>query len=120
MANRNRTAGHNYERQVVNEFKEMGFDTTVTARAESRNLDNLGIDVFDTDELMPHDIQCKVSKGFTSKQIRELLDRGRDKKPLVILHKHVEKSGVKFMPKGEYVYIKKETYYKMIEDNKNC
>jgi len=115
MANRNRTAGHNYERQIVNEFKEHGFLTAVTTRSESRNLDNLGIDVIDTDGNMPHDIQCKVSKGFTSKQIRELLDRGRESKPLVILHKHVEKSGIKFMPKGEYVYMSKETYYNLLK-----
>ena len=44
MANRNRTAGNQYERDIVNELKEHGYDV-VTTRSESRNADNAGIDV---------------------------------------------------------------------------
>ena len=46
MANRNRTAGNNFERLIVNELKELGFDDVVTSRAESRNMDNRGVDIF--------------------------------------------------------------------------
>ena len=117
MANRNRTAGHNYERSIVNELKELGFDC-VTARSESRNKDDMGIDIFgDEGAELPHDIQCKVSKSFTSKQIRDILSRGRELKPLVVVHKHVAKSPKgRFVGKGEYVYMHKDLYYELLQN----
>lgn len=114
MANRNRTAGNNYERKIVNELKEKGYDC-VTSRSESRNMDALGIDVFgDTGNVLLHDIQCKVKQSISKSEIQDLLSKGRDTKDLVIFHKHVKKSGVRFMPQGEYVYMKKDTYYDML------
>ena len=38
--NRNRTAGHQYERDIVKEMKSLGYDCSVTARSESKNMDN--------------------------------------------------------------------------------
>lgn len=111
MSNRNRTAGHNYERKVVNELKELGFNDVVTARSESRNKDNLGIDIFG--DSLPFDIQCKVKVNITNNEIKNLLSRG-DKKPLIIIHKKVNKAGVKFMPDGEYAYMHKDLLYKLL------
>jgi len=45
MANRNRTAGHNYERILVKEFKELGYQHCCTSRAESKNRDDAGVDL---------------------------------------------------------------------------
>lgn len=113
--NRNRTAGHNYERLIVNKLKEMGFDA-VTTRSESRNLDNLGIDVISN--TFPHDLQCKITKSLNSKGISLLLDRGRENKPLVIIHRIVEKANSKFISKGDYVYLKLEDYFNLINNGK--
>jgi len=116
--NRNRTAGHNYERQIVNELKNMNM-FCVTSRSESRNMDNKGIDIFG-DELL-HDIQCKIKKSISKREINNiLLNTGRDEKDLVIFHKHVKRSekGI-FLPQGEFVYMKKNTYYNMIKQIRN-
>lgn len=117
MSNRNRTAGHNYERQTVRELTEMGFDV-VTARSESRNLDNLGIDVMGRGENPPpHDIQCKVKKTLSNNEIVDLLSRGRpDVKPLVVLHKKVKKANTRFVTEGEFVYMSKDTYYGLLNE----
>jgi hypothetical protein len=113
MANRNRTAGHNYERLVTKELNK--YYSVVTARSESRNKDNLGIDIFDTSGEMPFHVQCKVSMGLSSSKINELLNRGDGKRPMVVFHKHVEKKGERFLPKGEYVYMDKKFFYFFLE-----
>jgi hypothetical protein len=51
-----RTKGHNFERFVVQKFKERGFERTNTSRNASRALDNIGIDIVET----PFLIQCKA------------------------------------------------------------
>src|SRR6056297_2316203 len=104
MANRNRTAGHNYERKIRNELSEF-YPDVVTARSESRNKDNKGIDIFDLSEDMPFDIQCKVSKGLSSNKINDLLNAG-DELPMVIAHKHVKKADKIFTAQGELIYMK--------------
>lgn len=114
MANRNRTAGHNYERLITTEMKNF-YPGVVTSRSESRNKDNLGIDIFDTSGEMPFDIQCKVSKGLSSETIKTLLERGDGKTPIVVFHKYVKKQGIKFMGQGEYVYMDKKLFTFFLE-----
>lgn len=112
MSNRNRTAGHNFERKIVNELKEK-YPNIVTARSESRNKDNLGIDIFDPENEMFFDIQCKVTKGLSSSKIKELLEAG-DKNPMVVFHKFVKKANSKFITQGEYVYLDKKLFYELL------
>ena len=122
MANRNRTAGHAYERQVVRELKNMGFKTVITSRSESRNMDNAGVDIFDTEDepqdenhyILPIHIQCKNSKtnvNYHNLLTSELLPKDKE---TVIFHKKTEKVGNKFMPRGEYVIMTKELFYELL------
>ena len=48
MANTNRNKGHNYERQLVKDFKKLGFENCVTSRYGSKMLDDQGIDLMNT------------------------------------------------------------------------
>ena len=48
MANTNRNKGHNYERQLVKDFKKLGFTDCVTSRYGSKMLDDQGIDLMNT------------------------------------------------------------------------
>jgi len=113
MANRNRTAGNNYERSIVNELKELGYDV-VTARSESRNADNAGIDILGD---FPYYIQCKVKKDYP--KLNELINNDRPErfqdKPIVVFHKKVKKAKTRFVTEGEFVSMRKEDFYKLIK-----
>ena len=56
MANRNRTAGHDWEREVINDLKDIGYSEAVSSRYASRETDDAGIDICNTENLA---IQCK-------------------------------------------------------------
>lgn len=45
----NRTRGHNYERLIANELRDLGFHGVVTTRLESKSLDDKKIDLVDTE-----------------------------------------------------------------------
>jgi len=113
--NRNRTAGHNYERQVVNELKNMGFNM-VTARSESRRADNAGIDVYDLDGVFPFYIQNKVYKGYP--KLHELINNNRPirwkDKNIIVFHKKVTKRGSRFYTDDEFVSMRKDDFYDLI------
>ena len=104
MANRNRTAGNSLERLIVRELKELGYLDVVTARAESRNMDNKGIDVFG--DSLPFYVQCKLSKDRPNYHKLILDTKGLDnKKPLFVFHRLVEKANSSFVAKGDYVIM---------------
>lgn len=112
----NRTAGNNYERQIVNELKQLGFPEAVTARSESKNLDDQGVDICNTPG---YHFQCKNSK--TNPKYTELLAAmpttlytKDDVYFPVILHKKTKKAGTKFIPQGEFAILKKEDFYKLL------
>lgn len=53
---RSRTKGHAFERAIVNRLKEY-WPHACTSRAESKNLDDKGVDICYTD---PFSVQCKA------------------------------------------------------------
>jgi Holliday junction resolvase len=103
MANRNRTAGHNYERQIAQELRKLGFEA-VTSRYESRSLDDSGVDLASNFPLNP---QMKVS--INQPNVHELMTTTDAE---ILFFKKVLKVGYKFMGKGEYVMMRKEDFYK--------
>ncbi len=111
----NRTAGNNYERKIVNELKDLGFSDTVTSRSESRNMDAKKVDVFG--KSLPIHIQCKNTKD--NFKIADYYQENEkifpDDKPVVIFHKKTKKVTSKFITQGEFVYLKKEDFYKLLE-----
>ena len=102
MSNRNRTAGLNYERQIAQELRDKGFEA-VTSRYESRKMDDSGVDLVTNLPLNP---QMKVS--INQPNVHELLTNTDAE---IIFFKKVQKSGSKFMPKGEYVMMRKDDFY---------
>jgi hypothetical protein len=114
---RNRQAGHAYERQIIKELKKLGFPEAVSARSESRNLDDQGVDICNTPGFH---FQCKNSK--TNPNYVELLQTmpdnlyGRKDLPHipVIVHKKTKKSEKNFTPVGEFVMLKKSDFYRML------
>lgn len=115
MANRNRSAGHNYERKIAKELKELGFEGIVTSRAESRNMDNSGVDIFDPTNSFKFFIQNKVYKSYP-KLYELIFDKKVNKdKPMLVFHKKVEKKGDRFYTQGEFVSMSKETFYNILK-----
>jgi len=115
MANRNRTAGHNLERDIVKELKELGFDV-VTSRSESRSMDNKKVDIFSplgVDNSLPYYIQTKCTVNIPN-YCQLLTEMPKDRIPVVI-HRKTEKKGVNFMAQGDFVTITKETFYNLIK-----
>ena len=104
---RNATAGHNFEREIVNELKSMGYEA-YTARYASRLADDRGIDVV-TD--FPFKIQAKCSIKQPNFHLL-LTERECD----AVFFRKQEKANTRFVTKGEYVVITKEAFYKLVGD----
>jgi hypothetical protein len=114
MANRNRTAGIKAEQKIAKELRELGFDGVVTTRAESKNLDDKGIDltqIMGSKKILPCHIQIK--KTVQTPKISELITTLD--KPLIVIHIKEEKKGSRFYEVGEYVYMDKEFFYKLLQ-----
>ncbi|WP_321330505.1 hypothetical protein [uncultured Ilyobacter sp.] len=115
MTKRNRTAGNQYERDIVKELKELGYTKAVTSRNESRTADANKIDIVGLDgHFAP---QCKnLSKNVNYHKLMKEINTDM---PKAIFHKRTEKStGGKFMTKGEYVILEKDFFYKLLETYK--
>ena len=105
MANRNRTAGIRYEQEIVKDLHKLGFEA-VSTRYASRLMDDQGIDILSD---FPLKIQCKVS--INQPNAHKILTETEAE---VIFYKRVEKSGSKFMPRGEYVIMRKKDFYNLL------
>src|SRR5574343_256874 len=108
-----RRRGHNYKRDIVKELKDKGYLDVVTSRAESRNMDNKGVDVFGAS--LPVHIQCKNSK--MNIDVAKLLNSELlpTDKPTVIFHKKTKKANNNFLSLGEFVYVTKDFFYQLLD-----
>lgn len=115
MSTRNREAGNAYERQIVNELKDRGYSDITTTRAESRNMDNKGVDIMGN---IPFYVQCKLSinnPNYHKLLYSSLLPKD---KPTVVFHGKCEKAKVNFIKKADYVIMTKDYFYNIINQNK--
>ena len=83
-------------------------------------MDNAGVDIFDTkqsDKELPFHIQCKNSKSIIDYNKLLSSDLLPEDKPTFIFHKKTKKANTRFVTQGEYVILKKEDFYKLIEDD---
>jgi hypothetical protein len=110
---RNRTAGHNFERQVVNDLKARGFVSAVSSRFESRRLDDSGVDICNTS---PFDIQCKNMQGNIDYQkYLEAINPPDGHEIKVLLHKKTKKVKSRFMPEGIFAIMYYEDFLRLAE-----
>jgi len=112
---RNKTAGSNWERKIVNELKEIGFKSVVTSRAESRNLDNKKVDVFCTENEFPYYIQAKCYQNYP--KLNDLINNDDvcKKRPMLVFHQKTIKKGTRFYTEDEFVSMKKEVFYNILK-----
>ena len=112
-----KTKGSAYERQIVNELKELtGTENIYTSRATSKKLDDMKIDINDEDGILPCYIQTK--KTQTTPSVKKINDEvGKVDKPLCILWNVQEKKegNVNITSCGEYAIIPKDFFYTLIK-----
>lgn len=112
-----KTKGSAYERQIVNELKELtGTENIYTSRATSKKLDDMKIDINDEDGVLPCYIQTK--KTQTTPSVKKINDEvGKVDKPLCILWNVQEKKegNVNITSCGEYAIIPKDFFYKLMK-----
>jgi Holliday junction resolvase len=101
----NRTAGHNWEREIIRILKDMGYDA-VSARYESRRADDRGIDVISD---FPYRIQAKISQNQPNCH-SILTDKDCD----VIFFRKVEKAKKNFIAKGDYAMLKLDDFLDLV------
>ena len=98
----NRRAGHSYERQLAQEFREIGFVDCVTSRAESKTRDDQGVDLMNTG---PLNVQAKRYKAAPS--YHAVLDAMPEEKGQIncIFHKRPHKGEVVVMGKADFMEL---------------
>lgn len=116
-SNRNRTAGNNWEREIVNDLKSIGYTQATTSRNASKVRDNEKVDIMNLNErqdgFLPFDIQAKnlsAVSGFDA-FLREMKDNVNTVR--VILLRKTTKAVKRFMTQGDFaiMYYKDWLYY---------
>ena len=119
IAKRNRRAGHGYERKLAELYREAGYLDALTARNESRTLDNCKVDI----ARVPFFPQAKY--GYSSMSVSQyvkiltemeqlLKEHGiKDDYPLIIHHRRSRKK------MEDLVIMPKKHFFKIIKTNKN-
>jgi hypothetical protein len=111
MASRNRTAGHNFERKIAEQLRDLGYPHVVTSRSESRSRDDQKIDLINKDEAingrLPYNIQCKNS--VRSLKYPKVLSEIPYVPGVInlIIHRQTEKSeNGRFITRDDYAILK--------------
>ena len=104
MSNTNRRKGHDYERKIRLNFRELGWSRCETSRYASKMMDDRKIDLINT---KPFAVQCKASINNPSYH-KIFKDMEADKDDYkVIYHKR--------MTDNEYVIIQKKDFHELLE-----
>lgn len=112
MSNRNRDAGHNYERQVLNKLQMLYTEKLVTARAESRNADAFGIDILGTG---PIQVQCKLQKTLPDLTIFNKMKEYCQEAINVIVWGRTKRAEKNMIKNGDYVIMKLNDFVDLID-----
>ena len=106
-----RRIGHNYERKIAKEFRDLGFLRASTSRATSRIMDDAKIDI----NGVTYNIQCKAVKtGLNVFSVLDEMDKAipklvpeRDDYVNIVFHKK---------EKNEIVVLRKEDWYLIVKN----
>lgn len=99
--NSNRDKGHRFERRIINELKEMGYEA-VSSRSESKNMDDKGVDIISD---FPFYIQCKNTMRMPEPW-KIFMKMPPEKPPIIIWTKN---------HKEDLIIMKKDELWKLLE-----
>lgn len=120
MSSRNRTAGHNWEREIVLRLKSIGFSYASTSRLESKARDDQKVDIINKDEYtngrLPYNIQAKNVAGPV--RYHDVLEEQSVIPGIinVVFHKQTKKQGSKFTKIGEYAILHLTDFLALIKE----
>ena len=117
MANRNRTAGNAWEREIVKRLNDLEvFPKLGTTRELSSSLDAKKVDITvrDNEDKFDYAIQCKNTKS--SLNYSKLLSEIDSKDIKVIFHKQTEKKDKNFYVKGKYAILNLDDFLSIISE----
>lgn len=115
IGKKNRVRGHNFERLIVKELREITKDQEIcTSRSESKRLDDAKIDIADPNNVLPFYCQMKATQA--TPQIKKLNNEvGKKDKPLVIFWNAQEARDKKQISVGEYCIMPKQLFYDILK-----
>ena len=123
-AHRNRKAGHKFELDVRNAFRDIGYPHLVSTRSESRSRDAQKVDLINKDERIngrfPFNVQCKNTTRRTEYNLL-LKEMPTDKQAMnVIVHKMTSNTGKankkgQFSKLGIYAVVNFDDFLRLVE-----
>jgi hypothetical protein len=100
--------GNSYELQIIKELTSLGYDGLKSSRSESKLLDNMKIDIADTENVLDFYVQCK--RTLNTPNVEGIMnDCPLKDKPMAVFWHKEGASNYK-----EFVIIPKEYFYKLI------
>lgn len=115
---RNRVAGHSYELEIAEAFRQAGFEHVVTSRSENRSRDVQKVDLVNKNEVkvgrLPYNIQCKNCVGKLPYQ--KLLSEMPKEDGIinVVLHKQTEKANTRFITRDKFAILYQTDFLTMV------
>jgi hypothetical protein len=105
-----RRIGHNYERKIVKELRDLGFTKATTTRASSRVMDDAKIDI----NGVTYNIQCKAVR--TGLNVFTVLDEMETAIPKLVPEREIYVNLVFHKKEGdEVVVLRKEDWYLILK-----
>lgn len=108
MAKSSKRKGNNFELEIVNKLKTIGYPMCATSRSESKSLDNKKVDVYDP--TLPCYIQAKYTQNLPN--YFEIKKEAPQDKPFCMAWKKASKDGSP--SPGTVVVIPIDYFYQLI------
>ena len=116
---RNKQRGNAYEVKIAKELRDIGFTGVVTSREESKRADDNKIDLIDTENKLPCNIQLKRTIS-TPQYFNIRKETTVCPKTFVVMWNKQRNVNGRFMSDGEMVMMDKEFFYELIKAYANA
>ena len=110
----NRRRGHTFETKIAKELRELGYKGVVTSRSESKRMDDNKVDIIDTENKLPVNIQIKKTIA-TPNYFKIRSDSTVNPETFVIIWAKQEPKEKNIITVGEVVIMDKLLFYKLIK-----
>jgi hypothetical protein len=110
--------GNRYELQIIKELNELyNTNSLISARSESKRLDDAGVDVVDRENILSFLIQAKCTQNCPNPAKLQASCKIKNK-PLAIFWKSQVKKEQKCVSMGEFVMLDKKAFYELLKNQK--
>ena len=114
QASRNKKKGNGFELEIIHKLREIGYLGCVSARSVNKMADANKIDIVDTNNELPINLQAKYTQNMPN--YFDIKDACTDKsKPFGIIWKKAGKNGEQ--SRGTVAVIDVEYFYKLLTKN---